>query len=420
MWGGGAFKAAFHAATDAAKKSVAAIATGAEKVGPAALHGIDVAKNKVVDAVKWTAKETKAATQWIAEKGQQAVDLGKKAAKAPGNALNAAKKKFTDKLKSGVAALKCNVMEALSNTFAPMVRRLPPPLTRSEAKARLENHQEALEKAKLANDVYNARSQLSNDSKYERISKDKLPSGLQNATWNDPKSGFGAALYKTKDSPSKYIVAFQGTEMKSGADWKNNFQQAIGAGSRQYQQAVDLAESVGDVYGNNVEFTGHSLGGGLASAASLATGRPATVFNAARLSDKTMQKLGSNPIEAKKLVENYYVEGEILTGVQDHAGEIAGSIAGGAGEALEGIAGGAFGQMLGGTIGTKVGKNFGDTQLGNPVGRQLTIPAVDKSGNELTLRQADAVERHGMDYVLNGMDKQIQIDQSQMESLPAE
>jgi len=232
------------------------------------------------------AKETKAAAQWVAEKGKQAVDLAKQAAKATGNALVAAKNRFVNSLKRGVTALKCHAMEALSKKFAPLDRRLPPPQTSSEAKARIAHHQEALEKAKLADDVYKAKSQLGDDSKYVRLDQSDLPPGLKNVTWNDPKSGFGAAIYKTKDSPSKYVVAFQGTDMKSGADWKNNFQQAVGADSRQYQQAVDLAESARDVYGDNVEFTGHSLGGGLASAASLATDRPATVFNAARLSDK--------------------------------------------------------------------------------------------------------------------------------------
>jgi len=107
------------------------------------------------------------------------------------------------------------------------------------------------------------------------------------------------------------------------------------------------------------------------------------------LATKTMQKIGSNPNEAQKLVENYYVDGEILTGGQDHAGDV------------------------------PVAGAFLEKRIGNPVGQQVTIPAVDKSGNEPTLYQADGVQRHGMDYVLRGMDKQIQIDQAQMQSLPA-
>lgn len=76
------------------------------------------------------------------------------------------------------------------------------------------------------------------------------------------------------------MVAFRGTE-GSLADWWNNIRQGTGAGSSQYSQAVDLAQQVHAATGGNVVFVGHSLGGGLATAAAAATGGRAVIFNAA-------------------------------------------------------------------------------------------------------------------------------------------
>lgn len=102
----------------------------------------------------------------------------------------------------------------------------------------------------------------------------------------DEQSGFDAAIYC--NDQGQYVVAFRGTDQwfgPEGADIKANGGQALGLTTEQYKQAITLAQSAVEAFGKgNVIFTGHSLGGGLASAAMLATGAPGVTFNAAGLS----------------------------------------------------------------------------------------------------------------------------------------
>src|SRR3546814_12797552 len=70
----------------------------------------------------------------------------------------------------------------------------------------------------------------------------------------------------------------------------------MGFETGQYSDAIALAQRAEQVFGEgNVVVTGHSLGGGLASAAALATGASGVTFNAAGLSNETLESLGFNP-----------------------------------------------------------------------------------------------------------------------------
>ena len=73
------------------------------------------------------------------------------------------------------------------------------------------------------------------------------------------------------------------------------------------------------IYGSGnaggLDLTGHSLGGGLASAASQASGAGATTFNAAGLNSETLPMYGAAP--RASAITNYRVDGDILTGVQE-------------------------------------------------------------------------------------------------------
>lgn len=95
------------------------------------------------------------------------------------------------------------------------------------------------------------------------------------------ESGLKAALFVKGDSQ---VVAFAGTSPGSGANWKANFRQAFGRRSAQYEAGKTYAASLD----GNVHFTGHSLGGGIASAAAIVTGNGATVFNAAGVHNNTL------------------------------------------------------------------------------------------------------------------------------------
>lgn len=145
--------------------------------------------------------------------------------------------------------------------------------------------------------------------------------GIEPAQLEDPKSGFHAGLYQ--DGSGHVVLAFAGSnDIK---DWLNNAQQGLGFNSAQYSRAEDVARLAKAAYGDDLAITGHSLGGGLAATASLASGAPAVTFNASGVSDDTMRGLGLDPSATRSAAANdgqirrYTVGGEILTTIQQHS-----------------------------------------------------------------------------------------------------
>jgi putative lipase involved disintegration of autophagic bodies len=124
-------------------------------------------------------------------------------------------------------------------------------------------------------------------------------------------NGFRASIFQRGD---KIVVAFAGTDPASFTDLTNDVQQARGLLSAQYEAAVLLANKISPQIGSgNLEFTGHSLGGGLAAVASGVTGRSSITFNAAPISSGTLQRYA---ISGRNLanISNYYVRGDPATG----------------------------------------------------------------------------------------------------------
>jgi hypothetical protein len=70
--------------------------------------------------------------------------------------------------------------------------------------------------------------------------------------------------------------------------------------------------------GARLTFTGHSLGGGLATASSAATGRRAVVFNPAAVHPDTLSREGVvyNKNNTDRLVTSMFVPGEVLSVLQ--------------------------------------------------------------------------------------------------------
>lgn len=121
------------------------------------------------------------------------------------------------------------------------------------------------------------------------------------ASLDDPSTGFRAAIYQNPQG--QYVVAYAGTDPSEIPDLKADASQAFGLGAKQYNQAISLAKKAEVAFGDgNVVFTGHSLGGGLASAAALATDASAVTFNSAGLSNETLRDLGFNPNAAREQV----------------------------------------------------------------------------------------------------------------------
>ncbi len=196
------------------------------------------------------------------------------------------------------------------------------------------DHQFAL----MANDTYDAdnprtEQQLS-EAGWTRLEASADGSGLLDAAGNaipiDPAlletgTGFAAAIFQNADGA--YVVAFRGTDDWSPAvagDADDNALQSLGFETGQYRDAITLAQRAEQVFGEgNVAVTGHSLGGGLASAAALATGATGVTFNAAGLSNETLDRLGFNPNAARASaadsgqVRRYAVNGDPLTAAQE-------------------------------------------------------------------------------------------------------
>jgi hypothetical protein len=108
-------------------------------------------------------------------------------------------------------------------------------------------------------------------------------------------------------------VAFRGTTNFAGADMGANIGQATGYGSQYYVRAEAIGALTRPGSGRGVTYTGHSLGGGLASAASQRSGGPAYTFNAAGLNRSTIYRPSGNGSQ----IRAYRVDGEVLTGVQE-------------------------------------------------------------------------------------------------------
>lgn len=144
------------------------------------------------------------------------------------------------------------------------------------------------------------------------------PAGLLAAIYSDEQGNVVVVYAGTGDLGDGYtdLVQSQGWMLESG----------------QYEFAMDLGIVVEKAYPGDVAFTGHSLGGGLASTSAAATGGTAVTFNAAGPHEDTLEMARAKRKEAfgedvsvEELVaqadagqiRNYYVEGEGLTWLQE-------------------------------------------------------------------------------------------------------
>ena len=147
--------------------------------------------------------------------------------------------------------------------------------------------------------------------------------GVKPSDLTSSNSSFSAQIFtKTGTNPPQYVTAFRGTQ--DGNDVKNDLQQGVGADSDEYKRAISLANIVHQGSGGTDSYTGHSLGGGEASAAAASTGQPGTTFNAAGLSAQTVGGYPANPAP----VDAYYTKGEPLSAAQDNRGGVLAGLTG--------------------------------------------------------------------------------------------
>lgn len=146
-----------------------------------------------------------------------------------------------------------------------------------------------------------------------------IPGMLYTDLDNEAYPGFKAVLYQdfAAQEDNTFLLAFAGTDDTAGEffdgkgfDWAENVWQGLGWDSFQYQYAMKVATAVdaameGLIGGAFFTTTGHSLGGGLASAASIVTGAAGITFNAAGLHTNTVRQFLQNPVELNAALERY-------------------------------------------------------------------------------------------------------------------
>lgn len=184
------------------------------------------------------------------------------------------------------------------------------------AAKRLQENNFAVEQAKLAAHVYDPFQPVPDG--WKNISEDPAAlekMGLKPQMLEEAGSDFRAQVYRPDPdvfgSDFKDTVAFKGSATLE--DFKNNAQQGVNMHSDYYEKAVNIGDRLR--YANaDVIITGHSLGGGMASAASVSSGLPATTFNPAGLHAETVTRYGGT-VHASD-IQRYQVEGEVLDGAQ--------------------------------------------------------------------------------------------------------
>jgi hypothetical protein len=207
---------------------------------------------------------------------------------------------------------------------------------------KLEESKRVTQYAELANAAYDSNVSVPG---WHRLEPAELAAaGLDPKDFEDPETGFKAAMFQNEET-NEFVLAFAGTEMKDPGDWtdwKANLNQGLGNLEPQYRQAAQLSVAVTDAVGTTT-MVGHSLGGGLASAASLASRSEGVTFNAAGLHANTLDYARTAvepqpaPLERPTVVglvvdrltentahretdlhiTNYRVEGEVLSSMQD-------------------------------------------------------------------------------------------------------
>jgi uncharacterized Zn-binding protein involved in type VI secretion len=266
--------------------------------------------------------------------------------------------------------------EAGAGAGAPVVPPVLSAICQQLAEAQAENRA-ARDNALLASAAYGDPNAKLPENTRPATQEDLIALGLHDGEHDMTRiadSNFRSEVFVRTDPTTgqkSYVVAFKGTDMLSGEDWATNARQGLGQETAYYNQAMEIGTTANDSAPGRVSFVGHSLGGGLASAAATVTQnseQPATAhtFNAAGLHPATVDRYGAEITEDLP-VQAYYVEGDILNATQDstpippavgHRRPLTPArdstwtdYAGGAGGALLGALKGGVGATVGGVAG---------------------------------------------------------------------
>lgn len=143
----------------------------------------------------------------------------------------------------------------------------------------------------------------------ERLSHMQLQEiGINSSLLRDASTGFEANICRYN---GLYIICFAGSDEL--VDFYADIRQGLGYFEPQYFQAVNLTNILHKVSKGNMICVGHSLGGGLATFAALASNTPCIAFSSAGVARNTIQQIGMDYESAKQranegLVRFYVVQ----------------------------------------------------------------------------------------------------------------
>lgn len=188
---------------------------------------------------------------------------------------------------------------------------------------------------------------------YQRTDPNRMfvPDGFTEVKWlrDDPITGFSAGVYR---KGNEIVIGFTGTNEGLSLDFAlANIPAGLGLSSAQITQATTLVLDVMAANpGATISFTGHSLGGGLASVMAVLFNKDASVFDPAPFEPSVRNpsvlgylatyltlngysnsdlndyigSLGTQFSQRESRVSSWYVDGEVLVPLRTVGGSIVG------------------------------------------------------------------------------------------------
>jgi len=261
------FQSAWQSATDVSKAAATGLATGAEKIGAAAVKGVEVAAGAAVGGAAWAAQETKKVGQAAVALAKDTGSAVKSVAALAGQKLASAANSFVDAATDVVNYVKCGHGDTKQATqqITQLLERLPPG-----------------DASKLSELAYTGQKndQAGAWTVKEVITHPGMPG--YRAILAEGPDGRMALSYSGTYIPGKADLSL-GNVLRAGSNLKTDAVQELGGIPPDYAQALIDAQTMKDRYGSNLVLTGHSLGGGEANFASEMLGIPAVTVNPAPL-----------------------------------------------------------------------------------------------------------------------------------------
>ena len=194
-------------------------------------------------------------------------------------------------------------------------------LSPAERSARTELQQVG-ERALLNIDVYEDQSVASLLPRgFTALSDRQAERQFPGFTARDNRAGLYSRIYHDSESDT-YVVVNRGTDdgwapwgiVRGSPDGSTNRGLIFGSKTRPADLALANADAVADATGGRVAFSGHSLGGALASLQGAQVGKPATVFNPLGLQEKLFERYTIDREGLDQHVRAYVVDGDPVAG----------------------------------------------------------------------------------------------------------